>query len=351
MSFNLFKRKASNMIKPSTRVFRVQTIEGVAIPAIIHNGSYFLVDIDVYENGRVSCWNFEDFEYFKKDVNKGWVSLSIPDGESISIHGLGSWEIQHGDWLFNKNSFIEYVQEIIRELNPKLENIYHYSQKVINGTRIGESGNGTVYKELKRYPNDPFPEKVNGDSINLFQKKDNSYYLIRVSAFADSSILISRVEAPYYLGLADFEELIERGEIVSEIPTNSAVYIHGLGSFIATEASFSIAIENKLLEIKDFIRELNGQPSAINMCRQDYENYLANPTIANVQRLKTSYEHVPDHLRMYVGDMDTKDVAVRMIIYGGQEIENWSHYQVAKSLGEELPTIAVPKPNNEADND
>ena len=50
---------------------------------------------------------------------------------------------------------------------------------------------------------------------------------------------------------------------------------------------------------------------------------------------------------MYVGDMDVKDTAVRMIIYGEQEIENWSHYQVAKERGEELPTINIPNPKKE----
>ena len=53
------------------------------------------------------------------------------------------------------------------------------------------------------------------------------------------------------------------------------------------------------------------------------------------------------HHKSLVGDMDVKDTEVRMIIYGDQEIEKWSHYQLAKSLGEELPTITVPKPHKE----
>ena len=38
--------------------------------------------------------------------------------------------------------------------------------------------------------------------------------------------------------------------------------------------------------------------------------------------------------------MDTKDIAVRMIIYGEQELENWSRRIVGREMGlEELPTI------------
>ena len=38
---------------------------------------------------------------------------------------------------------------------------------------------------------------------------------------------------------------------------------------------------------------------------------------------------------------------IRMIIYGKQEIENWSHYQVAKKLGDELPNIEIPEIKDE----
>ena len=45
---------------------------------------------------------------------------------------------------------------------------------------------------------------------------------------------------------------------------------------------------------------------------------------------------------------DTKDIAVRMVIYGDQEIENWSHRAAARAQGDQdPPTISVPKPIDE----
>jgi hypothetical protein len=129
---------------PATRVYRQQVLEGVSIPAIIHNGSYFFVDLDVYENGRVQCWNFEDFASFQRDVHRGWVVLSIPDGEAISIHGLGNWRIEQGQWQFTKQTFIAYVERLIRTLNPRWQNIYTYVERRNNGVVVGESGNGGV---------------------------------------------------------------------------------------------------------------------------------------------------------------------------------------------------------------
>ena len=80
----------------------------------------------------------------------------------------------------------------------------------------------------------------------------------------------------------------------------------------------------------------------------DRPTNLKAPMADNKEKLRISYERVPDHHKMYVGDMDIKDTQVRMILYGKQEIEGWSHYQVAQALGEELPTIDIPE--SEEDN-
>ncbi|MDR7209143.1 hypothetical protein [Flavobacterium piscis] len=337
----------NKFIKPTTRVYRKQVLEGYSIPAIIKNGTHFFTDLDVYENGRVACWNFEDFEHFKNDVNRGWVSVSIPDNERISIHGLGDWTIGNGNWIFDKDTFIYYVQQLIKELNPKLENLFQYSKKTINGVSIGENGNGTVFKELKKYPNDIFPEKLEGQSVNLFYKESQGYYLIKVNVFADNTLQLSRLETPIDLTISEFEKLVKEKIILTEIPVHSKVLIYGLGNFEIVKNEFHTTIEEKVLEIRDILRDLNGQPSTIVICREAYRNYIENPTIANREKLKNSYEKVPDHQKMYVGDMDTKDTEVRMIIYGDQEIESWSHYQVAKSQGKTLPTITVIRPKDE----
>jgi hypothetical protein len=60
MGFNFFKMDKDKWPQPSTKVYREKIVEGFSIPAIIHNSQYFFVEIDVYEDGRVDCWNFED---------------------------------------------------------------------------------------------------------------------------------------------------------------------------------------------------------------------------------------------------------------------------------------------------
>lgn len=291
-------------------------IEGFSIPAIIHNRSYFFVDLHVYENGRVQCWNFEDFEHFKRDVQRGWVALNVPDNKEISIHGLGAWTIINGNWQFDKETFIEYVKELIKLLNPKLENIYTYSEKKINGISVSESGDGTIYKQK---PNDIFEKKIDGESINLFYKTNDVFYLVKVNAFADGNLEISRLENPINLNINEFESFITEGVLLTDIPVGSKVYIYGLGNFSTQETHYVTSIQDKLLEIKDIQRQLKGEPSTIQVCREAHQSYLDNPTKSNQEKLRVAYENVPDHQKMYVGDMDTKDFEVRRIIYGNKK--------------------------------
>lgn len=335
------------MIKPTTRVYRTKTLEGLCIPAVIHNGHYYFTDIEVYENGRVECWNFEDFEHFKKNVEEGWVSTSIPDNEQIRIHGLGNWTITNGQWIFSEKTFIEYALDVVKQLNPTLDNLHHYSPRKINGIIVGDGGSGTLYKEFRKTPNEFSPKKIKGDSVDLFYRTNNIYHLVKVVVYADDKITIDRLEEPFEIDLQKLEALISEGIILSEIPIGANVNIYGLGSFTAKEVSFVESIEDKLAEIKDLQRELKGEPSVIDLCKQAYAEYMHNPTVASKDKLKIAYENIPTHQRMYVGDMDTKDVQVRMILYGKQEIENWSHYAVAKSMGEELPHISIPKTKDE----
>lgn len=339
-------KENNNHFLPATKVYRTQIIEGVSIPAFIRNGNYHFIDLDVYEDGRVNCWNFEDLEHFKKDVYRGWVSLSVPKDESISINGLGCWTVDSASWTFDNNSFIEYVLSLIKTLNPEMDNIFTYRQKVINGVRIGESGTGTIYKPYSKHPNNPFPEKIKGDSINLFYKVEEEYYLIKVTVYADLTINLGRLEKPLDVSFSELEELVEKKIVVTELPSHAKVAIYGLGNFTVSENDYVMDIHQKLLEIKDMLSTLKGEPDSITVCRQAYQQYIDNPTLENKELLRISYENVPEHNQMYVGDMDTKDIPVRMIIYGEQEIENWSHYRVAKRRGESLPVIKIPRPKD-----
>jgi len=95
------------------RIVRTKTIDGVVTPAFIHNGpSYFFVNLPVYADGLVNCWELVDLPLFKKKLRQGWVTTAVPDGQEIHVHGLGSWTVVDGDWPCSATKFFNRVTEL-----------------------------------------------------------------------------------------------------------------------------------------------------------------------------------------------------------------------------------------------
>jgi hypothetical protein len=328
-----------------SNVSRVKRLDGVAIPAFIRNGQYFFVDLHVFEDGVVECWELTDLPLFGQKLQKGWVRVAVPDGESISIHGLGAWKIAQSRWLYDANRFYEHVLSLVKEMNPSMSNLYQYRERKINGVIIGENAKGQPYREKK--PGEIFSERVKGSSTTVFYQQRNQYYLVELTVFADESVEISRLPQKEIFSLPQLSTSIQQGTVCTQLPAGASVEIFGLGSFVVQHEEYSTSIEDKFLEVKDTIEELNGRPTSIQRCRQLFEEYLQTPTLTLKDQLRLSYEAIPVHQRRYVGDMDTKDIPVRMIIYGKQEQKRWSHYQMSKKMGLPLPSIQVPKPKDD----
>lgn len=57
---------------------RTKTVEGTSIPGIIHNGgSYFYINVDVYEDGMVNCWELTDLKGLSGKINSGWLTPAV----------------------------------------------------------------------------------------------------------------------------------------------------------------------------------------------------------------------------------------------------------------------------------
>lgn len=301
-------------MKNFQEIYHKNDLKGITVPAVIENGSYHFVNLSVYENGRVDDWNFEDWEHFKNDVKRGWVVCQIPDNENISVFNLGKWKIKNSHWEFDEQSFIKHIENQIKTMNPNWENIYQYSPKFNEkGVRIGEKGKGFPYKIGAE--NQP----MKGTSFNLFWKKENRYFLVQLVVFQDSTIKISRIENPFEISLSQLEMMIKNGEILTEIPKNAQVEIFALGSFTIAKEIWAEDVENIWQEIHEEIKELNGEKTFFDLCKEAFSVYQKNPTAENKEKLKTAYENVPQHLRMYLGDMDSKDYDYQDIIYGENE--------------------------------
>ena len=85
------------------------------LSAFICNGSYFLTQIKIYQNGYIDCWGLVTFEKFVQKVQQGWVTveLDLEEQSEISIFGMGEISAGFNYVAYKTNQdFILEVQDI-----------------------------------------------------------------------------------------------------------------------------------------------------------------------------------------------------------------------------------------------
>jgi hypothetical protein len=241
------------------------------------------------------------------------------------------------------------LHEYLKPLNPAQKDMYDFGGEdveVRNGVRWAKVG--IMDGSPSRHSNNKISPQ--GESRYAIIRQDGQAFLTAIRIYADGQIDVHpRFDQERLVSIREFEEMLNQQEICLSVPDGTSIEIDSLGQMTVTDVmSWIETPSDLLLEVTETVKKLNGEKDAVEKCREAFQEYLDKPTLKTKEQLRAAYEAVPEHHRMYVGDMDTKDIPVRMIIYGEEEIEGWSHRAVARSLGdEELPTIDVPKPEDE----
>lgn len=303
-----------------TRIIRTQLIEGVATPAIIHNGSYFFVNLAVYADGLVNCWEMVDFPLFEKKLASGWVTTTIPDGATISIHDFAAWKIEDGSWELTQATLFDRVKALVRELNPRMENLFD-----CHGTTVDVIGNvrysrhGLARERPVRFAKPElgrFSQRTEGEHASILVRVDATHYLADLRVFADGTIELGRLPVPETLDIAAFTAAAREGRVLTSVPKGTRVVIHGLGAFTVGIEYYATELDELVRSVPDLVDRANSRPDSVQRCRDAFRAYQDDPTDARREALRVAYEAVPVHHQIYVGDMDTKDMEVRRVLYG-----------------------------------
>ena len=329
-----------------TKRLATREVQGVSFPAIINNWTYHLADMFVYEDGLIDCSGIVDLPLFKKKVRRGWVVSEIPDGESLGIHHLGEIQITKAKWDMRAGDLVKRAKGIIAELNPQGRNLYK-----MYGDPIDRSGKIPIPKIQPhkgtwkfKSPDSPFQQKITGGTKYCFMRDLDSIRLVQISIFEDDSVRITGLEQAVDMKFSELTSSILEGRSFEYPAAGQKVIINGLVEFVAGEVQQFIDTDGLIGELTSLQRDVKGLPNAVNICARAFTTYCEDPSHDHLESLREKYEAVPAHMRCYCGDMDTKDIPIRMALYGEREIENWSHWAAAKQRGESLPRIDVPKP-------
>jgi len=286
---------------------------GKAIPAFIHNGSHFLSEVKVYADGAVDCWGFVDLDLFRRKLAQGWVVTQAPAGATLSMHNLGQAEVMEARWERSPEDVLQQVEEAVQELNPQMADLID-----MRGSDV-EVRDGARYAKLGLSDEKPYRltiagEEVIGAELPLFVPERDSLRLARWFIYADGQSQLGY--ATELMPLETICRMLESGQLTLSVPAGAWVTIDGLGRFRAGEGFWYVDPQERIREAHDEREMLCGGQGAIRRCVEAHHAYEDEPSETRRETLRQAYEAVPEHRRLYCGDMDSKDWPIRQILYG-----------------------------------
>ncbi|GFZ96407.1 hypothetical protein GCM10008018_48460 [Paenibacillus marchantiophytorum] len=296
------------------KISRKKTVEGTRVPGIIKNSQYFYVNVDVYEDGMVNCWELVDLDGLEEKIKRNWLIPQVPDGEIISIHGLGAFKVKSANWKYDKKSYFKYIKNIIKLLNPKLNNLYTISREekeLLQQRRVSYSPQAKEFY-VKR---ELFYETTEGDGFTIFLRHNQRCYLANLVIYMDGSVVCYTSEFELNYRLEEIEKLFEDGTLFTNIEVPTVIHFENFGEVTFSESTYSAKPMEKFKELMDMYHKLNGHETTLESCRKMYFEYLEYPDEYARTKLKELYELIPEHERIYLGDMDSRDSDYVRIIY------------------------------------
>ncbi|MCZ9956146.1 DUF7638 domain-containing protein [Brachyspira hyodysenteriae] len=297
-------------------VYRNEKIEGRSFFGIIKNGNYFLSNLAIYEDGIVSAWFKFDIYQFEKELERKWVVSFIEDNEKLDINGIGDFEILESEW-FHKDDYYEYIKSILKEMNPEMQNIYKTAQREIEKCeklKVSFMANPINLKMKAQFGYD----LADGKSYFIFRKSPNyssskEIFLTCYIIYEDETISIYNDDNIY--NFDDIKKMFNKNELLLYPKEDDNIIIENLAKLKLKASVKYTNKKEKLKEIEENINEISGKETASDYAIQCYHNYLIYPSDYNRELLKEAYEKVPEHERMFLGDMDNKDSDFIRIIY------------------------------------
>jgi len=293
------------------KIYYKRLVEGITVPAVIHNRNYYYIDMPVYEDGSVDCWHRKSLAELKDELSRGWLVTEVPAGKSINIHGLGQYSIKSGKWEFAPDSYLNYLYESVKTMNNSMTGLFEETaeQKERRKTRKASwSTHETPYKLRGNFGY----TLIDGKSSNVPFRKENGWELTSVSAYSDKTLMLGTSEKVF--SFDEIKDMFTAGILSGEVDGEFELSIPGF-AHLTVVSDYQVYTAEKEKEIEDMSAQMDGGKPLRQICRDAYIAYLIQPTELNRKMLGIAYENVPKHERMFLGDMDNKDADYQRILY------------------------------------
>jgi hypothetical protein len=137
----------------------------------------------------------------------------------------------------------------------------------------------------------------------FLRRNKKEYSVMEIKIYKDGVI-----DCHEQVDLEGFKEMVRTGRVTTTVPEGARVSMMAPNiEFTVTDVRAVVKEEEFVKLVEDVIRRLNGQPTTHDLCRKAMNRYLQASTAENKEQLRQSYEAVPEHLRVFLGDTDSKD--------------------------------------------
>ena len=256
------------------KVYYRRLIEGMATAAIIHNGAYFLIDMPVYEDGSIDCWERIPLGEAAEKLNSGWLVTSIPDGKSVCIDQLGEFHIKNARWNFSPESYEQHLWDLVKKMNGGLVGLFQETSeqkaKWEKHRTCWTTRGGVPYKISGNFGY----YLMDGCRSKAFICLDDKYHLANVIGFCDDTFEIEGYDS---VSKQDLEKMFFENKLVCAPPVGAVVNLQGLGIAEISKIGWAVEPKEKLKEILELPNLSGGRETAHNRKDWDYRRILEHP--------------------------------------------------------------------------
>ncbi|MFT3796146.1 hypothetical protein [Flavobacterium sp.] len=89
------------------------------LQAIRYNSQYYLVDVTVYADGSIHCWETMNLESFSEKLASGRILLSLPENAELHLRDWGVIEVKAFHNYKTHSDFIKQIEDTIKTLNDQ----------------------------------------------------------------------------------------------------------------------------------------------------------------------------------------------------------------------------------------
>lgn len=291
---------------------RPDPADGISMPCFIHNGNYYLSSLDVFADGSFDAWEFKDRKFLLESLKSGWVRMSPPDGARVSVHNLGSFAVSRADWSHDDDETFARAISLLDELNPVVDGRRQRELVDFKGTDV-ELRDGARYAKMGLSDAQPYrladgERRIAGRRVHVIDCRGDIAALEWMTVYADGLFQLGEGRLWHRQEVTD---AFESGALLTHVDDDSALRLHDLGVVHVTQGFWSTTWQERIKEFADLLVQLQGSTGVVQQTRLALEAYDANPTPETREHLRECYFAVPEHLRLYCGDMDSKDWPIR----------------------------------------